>query len=44
MAKEAPLMIADGFGADRGEAAIIIGFVEGRTPHVDRGQSIDDLR
>ena len=42
--KEAAALIADRFGADRGEAEIVVGFVEGRTPNVDRRQSIDHLR
>lgn len=44
MTKEATARIGDGFGANRGEAKIIVGFVEGRTPNVDRGQPIDRLR
>ena len=44
MSKEAAALIADRFGADRGEAEIVVGFVEGRAPHVERRQSIDRAR
>lgn len=44
MAKEAAALIGDGFGADRGEAEVVVGFVEGRTPNADRRQPIDHLR
>ena len=44
MTEEATSLIADGFSADRGQAEIVIGFVEGRTLKVDRRQPIDYLR
>jgi len=36
MAENASALIGDGFGADRGEAEVVVGFVEGRTSNVDR--------
>ena len=44
MAEEAAALIGDRFGADRGEAEVVVGFVEGRTAKADCRQPIDHLR